>query len=353
MDSLAESIGFLLDDLSVSGTSRFTADEIEGGKEGVSSEFLATCSRLLECLRFHNSSVTKCGSDVTFHGLYEIIKPLAPPFTVQQLDEHLGPYRILHFICIQLQAARMEASKAEGESRREVAGQRGKLVFQLDKICKDLRVTPEIENPNELDIITAVREKVAQVLENVPSEVISEPPKALPAILALSNTQKEILAKITKAYQDDFLLRRQMLMKRLDVTIQSFLWGEQAQGKEGEIVAAIQAQRKHLQEEPTAYTLSDAITAPVSLLHDHSKRVTDQSGKSLVKTVIIGSVPDRGGRANEIRPKASDLGFRRGGGGGGGGRGGGRGGGHGHAKRKGDGGGGRPGKGKKGKSDDN
>ena len=34
--------------------------------------------------------------------------------------------------------------------------------------------------------------------------------------------------------------------------------------------------------------------------------------KSLVKNIIIGSVPDRGGRANEMRPKASDIGFGRG-----------------------------------------
>ncbi len=51
-------------------------------------------------------------------------------------------------------------------------------------------------------------------------------------------------------------MRRKMLMKRLDVTIQSFLWGERAQGKEGEIVAAIQEQRKHLVEAPTYYTVN-------------------------------------------------------------------------------------------------
>jgi hypothetical protein len=54
----------------------------------------------------------------------------------------------------------------------------------------------------------------------------------------------------------DFQLRRHMLMKRLDVTIQSFLWGEKAQGKEGEIAAAIRAQRAYLSEEPTKYTVN-------------------------------------------------------------------------------------------------
>ena len=342
MDSLAESIGYMLDDLNVVKY-RPGADEI-AGKEAVSAEFVTALASLVDCLHFHNPSVTKCGQDVTLQGIYEIIQPLAPQFPAKQLDEHLGPYRILHFICVQLQAARMEAHNTEGESRRQAAGQRGKIVFQLDKICKDLNVTPEVENPNEMDIITAIREKVAQVLEGVPSELLSDPPKALPADLKLDSHQMEVLEKITEAYQADFLLRRQMLMKRLDVTIQSFLWGEQAQGKEGEIVAAIQAQRKHLQEETMHYSLEDAIAAPISLLHDHSKKVTEQSGKSLVKTVIIGSVPDRGGRASETRPKARDMGFHRGGSGG-------RGGGGGQNKRKGDYGGKKGGKKGKGGSE--
>ena len=48
-----------------------------------------------------------------------------------------------------------------------------------------------------------------------------------------------------------------MLLQRLDVTIQSFLWGEKAQGKEGEIVAAIKAQREHMTEIPTKYNVSN------------------------------------------------------------------------------------------------
>lgn len=47
-----------------------------------------------------------------------------------------------------------------------------------------------------------------------------------------------------------------MLLKRLDVTIQSFLWGEKAMGVEGEIVAAIQQQRSALSPEVAPYTVS-------------------------------------------------------------------------------------------------
>ena len=46
-----------------------------------------------------------------------------------------------------------------------------------------------------------------------------------------------------------------MLLKRLDVTIQSFLWGASVQGKEDEILAVINAQRQHLTEVPATYTV--------------------------------------------------------------------------------------------------
>jgi hypothetical protein len=124
-----------------------------------------------------------------------------------------------------------------------------------------------------------------------------------------------------------------MLLKRLDVTMQSFAWSKQVQGKEEEVLAAISAQRSEFKDEPVSYTvcifffnfsiflmltkLVDAIGAPISLAYEHSKRVDGGSGQrsaqgtaskrlshSLVKTIIIGSVPDRGGRVSQTKPKS-------------------------------------------------
>jgi len=51
----------------------------------------------------------------------------------------------------------------------------------------------------------------------------------------------------------------------------------------------------------------------VTLLHEHSKKITGvavqqqldahSDVKSVVKRILVGVVPDRGGRANEVRPK--------------------------------------------------
>ena len=59
--------------------------------------------------------------------------------------------------------------------------------------------------------------------------------------------------------------------------------------------------------------LQDALDAKVTLLHEHSKKITGvavhqqldahSDVKSVVKLILVGVVPDRGGRANEVRPK--------------------------------------------------
>lgn len=53
--------------------------------------------------------------------------------------------------------------------------------------------------------------------------------------------------------------------------------------------------------------------APIMLLYEHSRKVTDRGSLckkgSLVKNIIIGRVPDRGGRTHEMRPKANEVGF--------------------------------------------
>lgn len=354
MPSLTSSINFALDDLRVEGTDRFS-DEEGGGFESNHEAVVRTALALLERLQEYDSRLVVVDpASTTLAALVDAVKVREPLAGTPQWSENVE-YRLLHLLCSHLQGERLLRHSLKGGMRREQAAETGKIVFQLDKMCNDLDVDTSVLGPaaSDADILRLVAEAVSQAAARLPPGMLHAPPRVLGhlSLEQLSTEQLNMLARVNQAYCADFLLRRQMLMKRLDVTIQSFLWGEKAQGKEGEVVAAIQAQRRHLTEEPCVYSVDDALHAPISLLHEHSKRVTDQSSrgkKSLVKTVIIGHIPDRGGRANEMRPKKSDLGFggggwkgggggggrggRGGGGGGGGGRGGGRGGGKGGGK---------------------
>ena len=48
--------------------------------------------------------------------------------------------------------------------------------------------------------------------------------------MTLNPEQRAVLNDIGGALKEDFTLRRRMLLKRVDVTLQSFLWAEKAQG---------------------------------------------------------------------------------------------------------------------------
>lgn len=50
-----------------------------------------------------------------------------------------------------------------------------------------------------------------------------------------------------------------MLLKRLDVTIQSFLWSQKAGFDETEIKKAINAQLQYLSEKPRLFTVSHSM----------------------------------------------------------------------------------------------
>lgn len=156
-----------------------------------------------------------------------------------------------------------------------------------------------------------------------------------------ASCSQDKLADIHGVLRDDYATRREMLIKRLDVTVQSFLWSKRAAGREAEITAVIAARRRALRVAPAAVRPEDAFSTGPELAALLSQRVTDASTRSLrasaVKGVLIGAVPDRGGRVTEMKlhprdtmPAWSARKADAGGGASGGGRGG-RGGGRGGA----------------------
>ncbi len=217
MEGLASSLSYLLDDLAIEGTARFSGEEL--GSSEVGADFIKTCSLLLSKLSSYDSAVSPSGLNSTVKEVYEACKVLNPPFTLEQVKESSRPellqYRILHFLCTSLQSERLNKHASKNDARFETAGERGKIVFQLDKICSDLRVEPYVENPNEMDIINAICDRIAHVTETAPMDMLCDPPKAIVCghvrATELTPMQAGLLEHIQKAYMDDFLLRRYVL----------------------------------------------------------------------------------------------------------------------------------------------
>jgi hypothetical protein len=91
-------------------------------------------------------------------------------------------------------------------------------------------------------IWTKVEGTIRDFLNKLPPSHLGRP------ILNASLTFKQwsILEKINRTLNDDFKLRREMLLKRLDVTIQSFKWADRLKVKNDEITRLFDAKRKEL-----------------------------------------------------------------------------------------------------------
>ena len=126
MDRLAESIGYLLDDLAIDGcTFRPTGEEFGSTGNEVSADFVNTCSLLLAALGTYNSGV-KSMDHSTVDDIYEGFAALHPPFKLAQVRESARPellqYRILHFLCTTLQSERLHKHASKSGARFESAG---------------------------------------------------------------------------------------------------------------------------------------------------------------------------------------------------------------------------------------
>ena len=164
--------------------------------------------------------------------------------------------------------------------------ERGKILFQLDKISSYNEFVPKEVNNDEISVIESITESIVKINDRYPYIARRETP-CIADNKELSLAQKASFERVRSTYyqvykglfslvfdslfiicDQDFSIRRSMMLKRLDVTLQSFLWGEKALGKEGEIVAAIQAQRRFLHAEPYSYQVGKTashITADKSL----------------------------------------------------------------------------------------
>eukprot|EP01041_Mallomonas_annulata_P002712 gene2712-5339_t len=355
-----KSLNFQLEDIQLEGDPRFGLEDFSD--QSTNEKFLSTCRGILDKLRFYDGKIPIISETSDLTEIYHAIEHRKPHF---QANSDNLQYRLLSLLCTHLQAERLHFHTTKMNQRKETAESKGRLAFQLDKLCKTLNLETEFDDAN--DILNSISSHIEPLVKNIssPTENSSSNsyiPKLLEKDLGrvissgdIPSDKKAIIDNIADMLQQDYIVRRQMLLKRLDVTIQSFLWGDRAKDREEEILTAVNVQRRHLTESTPRYSLEDALSAPHSMLHELSAKVTSTYAiKSVVQRVIIGSVPDRGGRANETRPKPSDIGRDwkggrgRGGKGGGGnsnhggGRGNGRGGGEGGGK--GNNGGGRVGK---------
>lgn len=139
---------------------------------------------------------------------------------------------------------------------------------------------------------------MTDVLEEVQLRISSLPSDSTSPLLStsLSPEQWVKLDQINDVLSNDYKYRRQMIIKRFQVTLESFAWGDKDQER-----------RKVLDTIPSITSLSSTsnVSAPRVLAArvDQSYIEPIRPGKTTtVYKVKMGDVPDRGGRPGEIEP---------------------------------------------------
>ncbi|XP_041985972.1 protein FAM98A isoform X2 [Aricia agestis] len=254
-----------------------------------------------------------------------------------RLQTHEDRLLLLDYLISELMAARMVSV----DCPKEKPGM--DIVMQESPTAKDLKdilitlkfnkpppnITPEVLF-NKLEI------KLRETIQKEGETLVGKPLYNK----ALTDKDWKNLETIYNEMYREYKCRRETLITRLECTIQSCEWSDRLKSKKDTIQSVYRPKKDHLKVKPDIL-LSDFLAARTSLLQVEktSSASVRKNTQSDVNKVLIGRVPDRGGRPNEQQPPPPEMpswqqrsapqGGGRGGRGGGGGRGSGRGGGRG------------------------
>ncbi|XP_039594197.1 protein FAM98A isoform X1 [Polypterus senegalus] len=200
----------------------------------------------------------------------------------------------------------LEASKMIQVNKPSKAPQQqGSEVFnELKGICMGLGMSKPPANITMFQFFSGIEKKLKEALSKVPPNHVGKPLMKKP----LGPIHWEKVEAINQALVNEYEVRRKMLLKRLDVTVQSFGWSERAKVHTEKLAKVYQPKRAALGGK-SGISVANLFAAR----EDLSKILRTSSGRTREKTacainkVLMGRVPDRGGRPNEIEPPPPEM----------------------------------------------
>uniref|UniRef100_UPI003AAA9CBA protein FAM98A n=1 Tax=Centroberyx gerrardi TaxID=166262 RepID=UPI003AAA9CBA len=287
---------------------------VSGG--AASPEFTKLCAWIVSELRLYckleeNVHATNCPSEAEGFQLEMsgLLSELACPYSVltsgdvtQRLLNKTNCLLLLTFLVSELEASRMILVNKPQKKAQESGG--SPVFLELKGICVALGMSKPPANITMFQFFSGIEKKLKEAITRVPATHVGEPLMKK----ALGPVHWEKIEAINQALVNEYEVRRKMLLKRLDVTVQSFGWSDRAK-THAEKMAKIYP--------PLRATLS--MTSKVSVAHlfaareDLSKILRTSSGRIREKTacainkVLMGRVPDRGGRPCEIEPPPPEM----------------------------------------------
>ncbi|KAI1895302.1 hypothetical protein AGOR_G00104890 [Albula goreensis] len=201
--------------------------------------------------------------------------------------------KLILYLSTELQAAQIiHAKSLRGGSSVE----KSSTSLDLKLICRTLGLS-ESEYMDAAELFPLIETKINKILEEVPKQHIGKPVLRYP----IDSKQWAELEKINAVLSTQYECRRRMLIKRLDVTVQSFSWSDRAKEQIDIMAKAYQPKRHSLVMKP-----SISLAHLLAAREDICNMVKTSSGSTREKTtcainkILMGRVPDRGGRPSEI-----------------------------------------------------
>ncbi|GAB6022434.1 hypothetical protein CHUAL_006547 [Chamberlinius hualienensis] len=212
---------------------------------------------------------------------------------------------LLVYLGTEVQAARINSFNESSTSKgMEVEVSESETAKDLKAMLIGLSISKPPATITPKQLFSKINEKVTDCLKGLPSEVLKNP--LFNGFL--SPQQWRALSQLHKEMFDDYTLRRQMLLKRLDVTIQSFQWSGKAKDNRDAIAAKFGPLRRQLSVTPNV-SISSLIAAreDLAILEKTSSSSVRKNTKSEINKVLIGRVPDRGGRPSEQQAPPPEM----------------------------------------------
>ncbi|XP_065837410.1 protein FAM98B-like [Oscarella lobularis] len=226
----------------------------------------------------------------------------------EYLADETSRWKLIDFLVSEVSAARIltiHQPRTVIRKQRSVDSNPAGESFQRILQCLDLSPPPaSVPMPT---IFSTLETKIKKLLEDLPRDHISPPLIVSP----LQRHQLEALNEMNKKMEDEYYIRRQMLLKRADVTIQSLKWSDKTKGKEEALEDVFKNQRLPLKDR-SHVSLAQVLAARQDLLNvvKTSNDAVRSHTQTPINKVLIGRVPDRGGRPNETRPPTEMPSFK-------------------------------------------